>query len=117
MEQMPESQGIVRGSGHNISGRFFIEGIAHNLDVYVTGEPLPYFNVSNARVAYKSPRELRGRELLQPSSRVGGSEISLTLTGPSGTQSITGQIEAPLPEDFQISGQGAWGVYKDDDDD
>ncbi|GFF38440.1 hypothetical protein IFM58399_05236 [Aspergillus lentulus] len=114
---MPESRGIVRGSGHNISGRFFIDGILHNLDVYVTGEPLPHFSVSNARVTYESPKELRGQEVLQPSSRVGGSDISLSLMGRSGTQSITGQIEPPLPEDFLISGQGAWGVYKDDDDD
>ncbi|GIK05156.1 hypothetical protein Aspvir_009258 [Aspergillus viridinutans] len=114
---MPASQGRVRGSGHNISGQFVVDGIWHNLNLYVTGEPLPDFNVYNARLTYESPRELRGREMLQPSSRVGGSDISLTLAGPSGTQSITGQVEPPLPEDFQISGQGAWGVYKDDDDD
>ncbi|KAL3413120.1 hypothetical protein V8F44DRAFT_162646 [Aspergillus fumigatus] len=114
---MPASHGTMRGSGHNIHGQFFVDGIMHILDVYVTGEPLPHFNVSNARLTYESPKKLRGRELLQPSSRVGGSDISLSLTGPAGTQSITGQIEPPLPENFQISGQGAWGVYRDDDDD
>jgi hypothetical protein len=106
----------VRGSSHNIAGQSVVEGIWHNFNLYITGKPLPDFNITNARLTYESPRELRGRETLQPSSQVRGSEISSTLAGPSGTQSITSQIKPPVPEDFQISGQGAWGVYKDDGD-
>lgn len=108
MKQMPVTQGTIRGAGSGICGQIVVEGIPYKLKLDVDYE-FPIF-ISEAFLTYNSSTGLSGTESLGPGSGFKGSEILLSLSGPSGTQSITGRMEPPVPGGTGISGEGRWEV-------